>query len=131
MSSMQLLIALMQLHLCKISLPMNQLSDYINAKLHARGMKKADLARAASLSPSQVTRIMNQSSKPSQEALIAIARALGVPREEIFRMAGVLPPVPVTKEYQDKLLYKVSLMTEHQKEIFLSMADYVLKEGGK
>jgi transcriptional regulator with XRE-family HTH domain len=69
-------------------------SQWLRDELAKKGLVQADIARRAGLSPSQVSRIINARSAPSQDALASIARSLRLPPEEVFRRAGLLPPIP-------------------------------------
>ncbi len=60
-----------------------------------RNWSQRDLIRAAqnwghSLTPSQVSNIINKNREPSPETCITISYALGVSREEVFRARGWL-----------------------------------------
>ena len=65
--------------------------DWLENQLVARNWRPIDLARAAGVSGPTVTRILNGDRKPGPDAAVAIARALGVPPELVFRLAGLLP----------------------------------------
>ena len=71
---------------------METFSDWLTSEIASRNMSAADLARASGKSQAVIGRILNNERKPAPETLIAIARALHMPVEEVFRVAGVLPP---------------------------------------
>jgi transcriptional regulator with XRE-family HTH domain len=65
--------------------------NWLEVELRNRDWRPADLARKANLDKSVVSRILNSERRPEPETLIAIARALRLPPEQVFRVAGVLP----------------------------------------
>jgi transcriptional regulator with XRE-family HTH domain len=67
-------------------------SDWLNAELIRRDMSQADLARDSGLTTAAISRFMSGSRNASAEACSAIAKALNLPPEVVFREAGLLPP---------------------------------------
>lgn len=106
-------------------------SDWLSVKLDEQEMKPADLARKAELDKSVVTRILNRERNPEPKTLTAIARALRLPPEQVFRAAGLLPPTSNTDslteegihilnqlegEYKDEALRQLRLRLQVQEE---------------
>ena len=69
-------------------------SGWLQEELKKRGMSQADLSRKSGLSTAAVSRIMGGSRGVGAEACTAIARALKLPPETVFRQAGLLPWEP-------------------------------------
>ena len=69
-------------------------SDWLFEELIKRGIKPAELARKAGLDKGIISRILNRERRPEPETLTSIARALRLPPEQIFRVAGLLPIDP-------------------------------------
>lgn len=68
---------------------MNTIGDFIKERRLAKGMSKRALAEKANISHSEVHRIENGERKnPSVPMLIALADALGVPKDDILVLAG-------------------------------------------
>lgn len=70
-------------------------SQWLNNELEKRGMTKTELARRSrksghQISRTQITFILNGSRQAGPDACIAIAHALELPREEVFRARGWL-----------------------------------------
>lgn len=85
-------------------------SDWLQQELNNRGLNSYDLAKLTKasgfkISRSQITHILNETRKAGPDACIAIAYALDLPREEVFRARGwllrepseVIPPSASTK----------------------------------
>lgn len=68
--------------------------EWLQGELDKQNWKKADLAKASGISSAHITRIMKREQDPGSDACIAIARALKLPPEDVFRFAGILPPKP-------------------------------------
>ena len=65
---------------------------WLQERLDQRDMTQADLARKGGLTTATISRIMGGSRRPGPEACRAIALALEVKEEEVFRQAGLLSP---------------------------------------
>ncbi len=98
-------------------------AEWLRVELDWRDWSKADLARAAGISAPHVTRIMNSEQSPGTETILAIARALSKPPEEVFRRAVGLP----LNEESPGLLEWVEIFvsaTPEQREEILDYARY-------
>lgn len=69
--------------------------DWLNNEMRQRNMSQAELARLGGITRSAVNKLLNRQQKsPGREMLDAIARALRLPSETVYRAAGFLPPIP-------------------------------------
>jgi len=73
---------------------MERFGEWLEAQLAEKGWKQAELARRAHISQPTLSRIINDTRKVGPDAARSIARALGEAPEEVFRLAGLLPPAP-------------------------------------
>lgn len=80
------------LNLRRKIVPQTKLIQWIEEQLRQRDWRPADLARAAKVRDSTISRILNGNAKAGPELCNAIAEALDVPPVEIFRVAELLPP---------------------------------------
>jgi transcriptional regulator with XRE-family HTH domain len=69
--------------------------SWLQSELDTRGWEQGEIAKRAqaggfTLSATQVSRILNGTREAGPDACIAIAYALGLPREEVFRARGWL-----------------------------------------
>jgi transcriptional regulator with XRE-family HTH domain len=74
----------------------DQFSDWLNEELKKREWTQADLARASGLTRQAISNYINERRNPDDQAIAAIARALRLPPETVFRIAGLdksLPPI--------------------------------------
>ena len=77
---------------------METFSRWIEDSLKARNWKPADLARVAGITDATLSRILNGTRNPGPDFCRAIARALSEPEEKIFRLAGLLSPLPASDD---------------------------------
>jgi len=77
---------------------METLVNFLEAELARRAWRPADLARAAGVPDATISHILNGSRRAGPEVCNALARALDEPPERVFRLAGLLPPLPPAVE---------------------------------
>ena len=70
----------------------------------------------------QVSRIISGERKAGPTACVVIARALGLPPEEVFRIAGLLPPLRETAEGTKELVDLFENMDEADRQHLLLVA---------
>lgn len=69
-----------------------EFTDWIEAQLRIRDWNPADLARKSGITPPHVSRVLSGSRGVGGDFCLGIARAFQMPPEEVFRLAGLLPP---------------------------------------
>lgn len=65
--------------------------DWLQNELNRRGWDQAGLASRSGISSAQVSRLITGIRNPGTDTCTAIARALNLPPEVVFRKAGLLP----------------------------------------
>ncbi len=74
------------------------LGEYIAAKRKKKGWSQRDLATASNISNAEISRLESGKRKePSPSVLKEIAKALGVPFEELLQAAGILDDYYIEK----------------------------------
>jgi transcriptional regulator with XRE-family HTH domain len=73
---------------------------WLREELNSRDWSTVDLSKRTGISQAHISRIFSGNRKAGPDALRAIAKALGLPPDFLFRRAGLLPP---TKEELDEL----------------------------
>jgi transcriptional regulator with XRE-family HTH domain len=98
--------------------------EWMEIQLEQKGWSRSDLARTSGISASHISRILNGEVSPSADYMVSIASALHVPPEEVFRVAGLLPPhreqPPGFLEWMDLFLSA----SEEQREELLAYARF-------
>lgn len=84
---------------------MEPLVDFLEAELARRAWRQADLARAAGVPDATIHHILNGSRRAGPEVCNALARALDEAPERIFRLAGLLPPLPPPVEEEREAVH--------------------------
>lgn len=83
---------------------MHTLTQWLLQQLHGRDWRAADLAHRAGITEATLSRILSGKRKAGPEVCAALADALQVPAEQVFRIAGLLPSVPDAVEQEDEAL---------------------------
>jgi transcriptional regulator with XRE-family HTH domain len=91
---------------------MERFSDWLLSELKSRNMSQSDLAHLAGLGRGTISNIMTGTRNVGQDTLTAIARALHLPTETVFRAAGLLPPIPPDDAQRERLRAKLSYLTD-------------------
>ncbi|MHC4413633.1 MAG: helix-turn-helix transcriptional regulator [Planctomycetota bacterium] len=69
-------------------------SGWLQGELDKREWSQADLARKAGFSRAAISLVISQDRKPGPDFCRAIAKALELPEEHVFRKASLLSPKP-------------------------------------
>ena len=83
---------------------MSSFGKWLGGELSRREWRQADLAHRAGLTNGTVSRIMKGSRRAGPEVCRALAAALDMPPEHVFRMAGLLPPDPAPVQEEQEAL---------------------------
>lgn len=114
---------------------MTKFSDWLESQLKAKGMSPAELARASRKDQGVISRLLNGGRNPRPETIKAICKALGVPTEEGYRAAGLLPPDPDADPLRDTIAHLFDqLPTEADKndvEEYIRLRLRIAEERGK
>lgn len=89
-----------------IFVDMNELINWLNAKMKENNLGNNELARRAGVSPATVSIVLSGQHQPSFDFCVGVARAFNVPPEKVLRLAGLLPSVqdaddPTLQEFMD------------------------------
>src|SRR5262245_6720168 len=84
---------------------MEKFIPWLLAELEKRSWRPADLAHRAGLSTGSLSNVLSGNRKAGPDICKAIARACNEPPEKVFRLAGLLPPLPGE---EDELLNEVT-----------------------
>ncbi len=109
-------------------------ADWLQKKIEEAGITQAELSRLSGISKPHINKVLNGERGLSGQSLMAIAKALGIPPEEIYREAGLLPPVSKNDKYQEKLLFLFAQLPINEKEDLLSYLQIkltMLEKAGK
>lgn len=100
--------------------------EWLNDELQQRGWTQADLARKSGLTTAGISRILSGQRDPGPEALIAIAEALKLPPEHVFRKAGLLPEEGTPRQIAQQVAgYKLSELTPTQLDEVIQFIEFI------
>lgn len=86
------------------------LSAWLEKELAERNWSQSDLARYSGLHRAIISKIILGGSKPTPETIESIARAFKLPPEQVFRAAGLLPPLVDMDEDEEQIMHEIKGM---------------------
>lgn len=95
---------------------------WLQKELNDRGWTQADLSRFSNLSTAAISRMMTGARGIGPDACLAIANALRIPPEIVFRAAGLLPPKPDDEVTLEEWRYVLEQLSEEDREELLNIA---------
>ena len=99
---------------------MNTFSDWLVIALEDKKWTQADLAREAEVSPTAISDIISGRRNVGKNTAKAIAKAFKLPPEQVFRVAGLLPPNAKVDEYTEQIVHETQDLTRREKEEVLA-----------
>jgi transcriptional regulator with XRE-family HTH domain len=96
-----------------------EFSDWLAYLLAERDIKPVELARMSNIDPGVVSRILNGERTPKPKTLEAIANALKLPLDTIYRAAGLLPPESPESELINQIIYITEQLPEEEQQDIL------------
>lgn len=97
-----------------------KLNQWIIQEIEERNWSIRELARRAELSHATINAVLAEKSQPGPDFCTGVARALRVPPERVFRLAGLLPQKPEETAIISEFVYLLNqLPTEEQEELLL------------
>lgn len=103
-------------------------SEWLQSEMESRNLSQSELARRAGLNRAVVNKIVNQISMPTPETIEALARGLKLPSEQVFRAAGLLPPVPPKRAQVDELDHLANLLGDDDLQEVIDYAKMRLRK---
>lgn len=109
-------------------------SQWVLGQLEEREWSRADLARRAGLSRTAISDVITGKANPGFTLCVSIGKALEIPAESIFRVAGLLPEKPDIDEERELILHQVAKLTKDDQEevlAFIQMKRNLREKGNK
>lgn len=113
--------------------PANSFVAWLDVELDRRRWNYNQLARQAGLSHSILSRV-RAGAPPSWGICHAVAAALDLPPEEVFRQAGLLPPIPADQAEYEAFRHLLAQLPQDDRQELLEIARLKLKlnqDGGR
>ena len=70
---------------------MEGFAGWVQSKLDEKGWSRLEAARRGEISASMFDKVINGYANPGPDFCTGVARAFGIPPEDVFRRAGLLP----------------------------------------
>ena len=80
---------------------------WLNRELDDRGWPRAEAARRGGISESMFSKVIGGFANPGIDFCRGVSRAFGVPMEDVFRLAGILPARPAVRAR--RIVYEVDM----------------------
>jgi len=98
-------------------------SEWLESELKKRGWSQSQLAHRGRIKPNTVSRVLSRERNPGPEFCRAVARALGLPQEYVFRRAGLIDD-PLPSSYIASRLAETPIdhLTDQILQIILKLA---------
>lgn len=95
-------------------------SEFLLTEMSKRDWTQSDLARAAGLGRGTLSNVMNNVRQPGKDTCRAIARALRLPPETVFRAAGLLPEAKPLDAKREMIVFLAEQLPEEEYEDLLA-----------
>jgi transcriptional regulator with XRE-family HTH domain len=105
--------------------------EWIAREREKRGWSQADLARYAGLHRQSLYKIENGEASPAVETFIALATALDISPNVLFRKAGLLPPIDENDAWADDMTNRMSKLTGARRSIAEKLVQSLIEEEQK
>jgi len=76
----------------------DKMATWLNEEIKQRGWSLRETARRMEVSHTTVVNLANEKIIPSPNLCNKLARVFGVPREHVFRLAGLLPTIVIAND---------------------------------
>lgn len=106
---------------------MDSFIKWLNSEMEKRDWKQADLARQANLDSAAISMLLSKRRQPGEVTCRAIARALRMPPETVFRAAGLLPSKPESDPRMEQIGYILPRLPERDRDEILAFVELKLK----
>lgn len=110
---------------------MEKFGQWLLDELEKREMSQSDLARRSGLSQGTISNMISSTRGVGPDSLRAIAKALRLPIEQVYRAANLLPPPPDVDEEMEQILNEFdNLSKQDQQEVlaFIHMKQNLRKQ---
>jgi len=99
---------------------------WLQAEMDRHDWTQADLSRISNISKPQIARVLSGSRGIGPDACNAIARALRLPPELVFRKAGLLPPSETSEDEDiERTNHILPQLPEAERKMVLAFAEYL------
>lgn len=103
----------------------------ISGILHERGISQNKLAKMAGLSQSGMSSILSGASRPREDTLQAIAKALGIPLAELMDDSSTKKEPATADGLDEAFMVRVNQLSPENRALLDSQLDWLLSRQAK
>ncbi len=107
---------------------MDKFAIWIVEELNKKDWTSATLSKRSGINSGSLSHILNGTRKAGADSCLAIARALNLPPEQVFRKAGLLPSKSETTEQAEEALHLFQQLSSEKQRLALKTLRAWLKE---
>jgi transcriptional regulator with XRE-family HTH domain len=104
---------------------MNKFGDWLVEQRELKGISQNKLAEKMNFSQAAVSRVESGKVSPTSDFIIAVAEALDMPLELVYRRGGLLPPKPERDEWVEKTSLLMSKLPAESRNFLEQMIKYM------
>jgi transcriptional regulator with XRE-family HTH domain len=110
----------------------DKLAQWLAKEIEDRGWSIRETGRRAGLSHTPIANILAGQANPGLTVLVKLADVFGASREDVLRLAGVLPPLPGIDEDATlrRMIEIVKRLSPEDREEVLAYARYRYEQRG-
>lgn len=108
-----------------------QFAQWLQDELNKRGWDQAELSRRSNVSKGQISRVMSTSRGIGPDTAKAIAHALDLPEELVFREAGLLSDKPEEPPTLSEWIHLFLTADKEERERMLELARVLSRRSQK
>lgn len=105
---------------------MDNFGEWLIETLRDKKISQSELSKISGLSRGTLSNIISGARGRGHESLTAIAKALRIPPEQVFRHAGLLPQLQNTDDWVEEMNYKITLIPPGLRSIAENLIDSML-----
>lgn len=104
---------------------MSDFTEWLQNELNSRGWAQIELTRRGGISSGAISKLMSGERKPGPDMCNAIATALNLPPEDVFRAAGLLPSARDDDPLIREATYLIGLLSQDRKRQVLEYIRFI------
>lgn len=105
-----------------------EIGEWILQEAEARGWSLREVARQAGLSQPGISHVISGDRNPGPDLCLGLAKAFDYPPENVFRMAGLLPPEPPRKGRLRRVLWMVNQLSPERQDLLEEYLEFLLQQ---
>lgn len=106
----------------------DKFSSWLVEELNKKDWSQAELARRAKISRTSISDLISEKHNPGVDICNAIASALNYRVEDVYRIAGLLPPERKNNSLDNEMLHLFGLLPENEKQQVIDYVRYIFEK---